>query len=475
MKKYILVTIVLISSLFCDDHSINFDGQNDFVIIPDNAALDLTNNYTLEAWIFPESFSWLAGIISKYQTSAANGYMLRLTSQAPYTGLGFDEKITNTGVLSANQWHHIAAVNDNGQRRLYINGSLTSISGSALNVIPNNDPIRLGSDYSSRYFDGRIDEVRIWNIARNQEEIVSSMDSSLTGQESGLVAYYNFDEGSGIILNDLTGNGHNGTVVGGLWSSGYSLSGLLGDINFDEILNVYDAVMLVAIMLGNENGNEYQVYACDTNRDDIIDLQDVVMLMQWILEIDIDSFDSISNAGFNQNGNVITIDSDGDIAGIRFQFSEDINLSNINFPAGWSYAQNKNSIIAYSLNGSSLDKNFKIDFIKDVEIKNIEVVDWHGNSSQLRENINPSINSFNVNPNPFNSTCRIKLSLIRPENVELSIYNVNGALVKKEQLGFLNVGNHEIGWSPGNLSSGTYFIKTSLSKYSKSTKILYLK
>ena len=37
------------------------------------------------------------------------------------------------------------------------------------------------------------------------------------------------------------------------------------------------------------------------------------MLMQWILEIDIDSFDSISNAGFNQNGNVITIDSDGDI------------------------------------------------------------------------------------------------------------------------------------------------------------------
>ena len=279
MKKYILVIIVLISFLFCDDHSINFDGQNDFVIIPDNAALDLTNNYTLEAWIFPESFSWLAGIISKYQTSAANGYMLRLTSQAPYTGLGFDEKITNTGVLSANQWHHIAAVNDNGQRRLYINGSLTSISGSALSVIPNSDPIRLGSDYSSRYFDGRIDEVRIWNIARNLEEIISSMDSSLTGQENGLLAYYNFDEGSGIILNDLTGNGHNGTVVGGLWSSGYSLSGLLGDINFDEILNVYDAVMLVAIMLGNENGNEYQVYACDTNRDDIIDLQDVVMLI----------------------------------------------------------------------------------------------------------------------------------------------------------------------------------------------------
>tara|TARA_A100001388_G_C28485145_1_gene364264 strand:- start:26 stop:625 length:600 start_codon:yes stop_codon:yes gene_type:complete len=199
------------------------------------------------------------------------------------------------------------------------------------------------------------------------------------------------------------------------------------------------------------------------------------MLMQWILEIDIDSFDSISNAGFNQNGNVITIDSDGDIAGIQFQFSEDMNLSNINFPAGWSYAQNKNSIIAYSLNGSSIDKNFKVDFIKDIEIKNIEVVDWHGNSTQVKESINPSINFMNVSPNPFNSKCRIKLSLIRPGNADLSLYNVNGALVKKEQLGFLNVGNHELGWSPGNLSSGTYFIKTSVGKYSKSKKILYLK
>ena len=53
--------------------------------------------------------------------------------------------------------------------------------------------------------------------------------------------------------------------------------------------------------------------------------------------------------------------------------------------------------------------------------------------------------------------------------------NPTKILVKKEQLGFLNVGNHELGWSPGNLSSGTYFIKTSVGKYSKSKKILYLK
>ena len=145
------------------DHSINFDGNNDYILIPDHAALDLTENYTLEAWIFPESFSWLGGIISKYQTSAANGYMLRLTHQSPYTGLGFDELVTSTGLLNSSQWYHIAAVNNGGNRKLYVNGVEYNLSGSALNVSANSNPLRIGSDYSGRFFDGRIDEVRIWN------------------------------------------------------------------------------------------------------------------------------------------------------------------------------------------------------------------------------------------------------------------------------------------------------------------------
>ena len=60
-----------------EDHSINFDGFDDNIRISDHADLDLTQNYTLEAWIFPETFSWLGGIISKYHTPGANGYMLR--------------------------------------------------------------------------------------------------------------------------------------------------------------------------------------------------------------------------------------------------------------------------------------------------------------------------------------------------------------------------------------------------------------
>ena len=102
--------------------------------------------------------------------------MLRLTSQAPYTGIGFDELETANGELSSNQWYHIAAVNNEGDRHVFINGTEISLSGSPLTVVANNNAIRIGSDYAGRYFDGRIDEVRIWEIARGQDDIVSMMN-----------------------------------------------------------------------------------------------------------------------------------------------------------------------------------------------------------------------------------------------------------------------------------------------------------
>ena len=74
-------------------------------------------------------------------------------------------------------------------------------------------------------------------------------------EQLGLIAYYNFNSGSGNTLYDQTSNSLNGSIMGGpQWVDGFTVSGILGDVNFDENLNIYDAVMLVAIMLGVENG-----------------------------------------------------------------------------------------------------------------------------------------------------------------------------------------------------------------------------
>ena len=113
------------------------------------------------------------------------------------------------------------------------------------------------------------------------------MDNLPSGEEFGLIAYYNFNSGSGNTLFDQTGNAQDGSLMGNpQWVDGFTISGILGDVNFDENLNIYDAVMLVAIMLGIENGTDLQLSACDTNQDGLINIEDVVLLFEWILDID---------------------------------------------------------------------------------------------------------------------------------------------------------------------------------------------
>ena len=298
-KKHFLLPLMLCFAL-CQEHSLRFDGNGDYVLIQDHSDLDLTQNYTLEAWIFPESFDWLCGIISKYHTPASHGYVLRLTSQSPYTGISFDETETNTGILYSGQWFHIAAVKETGQRRLYVNGTEYSLSGNPLNTSANTDPLRIGSDYGDRYFNGKIDEIRLWNIPRTETDIISTME-----------------------LHDNSGNSHTGIILGNpTWADGYNLSGLSGDLNFDDVLNIYDTVILAAIMLGMEDGTDIQINTADTNQDGIIDIADLVLLIQWILDIDGHARSPVQKAKYFIQDRSVVLQTDGEIAGLQIELSK---------------------------------------------------------------------------------------------------------------------------------------------------------
>ena len=198
-------------------NALDFDGVDDHVVIADDPGLDLTAAYTIEAWIRPDSFSWLGGIVSKYHSSGANGFTLRLGVTGNSRGIGFDQLETADDLLTAGQWVHVAAVNDNGARALYLNGVAQTLSGTPISVTANSEPIMIGVDYntgtSGRFFDGRIDEVRIWNTARTESDIRSGMNRILDGDESGLVAYYRMDAISGTDVTDETGKGHHGVLT----------------------------------------------------------------------------------------------------------------------------------------------------------------------------------------------------------------------------------------------------------------------
>ena len=474
MKKLVSIYIFC-SILYSQDFSVRFDGINDYAYILDHPDLDLTSNYTLEAWIFPESFSWLSGIISKYHTNGSNGYTLRLNQDPPYTGLGFDELETNNSVLDPNQWYHIAAVKNSNGRRLYVNGLEVNLSGNPLNVNSNNDPIRIASDFGGRFFQGRIDEVRIWNISRSEIEINSNMEGSLSGNEDGLIAYYNFNEGIDNILNDLTGNEHNGVLVGNpLWTDGISVNGSLGDINYDETLNIYDAVQLVAIYLDNSLGNDQQLIMCDTNQDGMIDIDDIVLLISWILDIDIFHLNGNNNLSFFQESNSLIINTEGDIAAVEIKFNEKVESNNnLTIPHGWLYKIKNDRLILFSIDGSSFPKNYQIDLKNNTSIRTIKTSDWFGNK-QFKTGNSSNISQFKIYPNPFNSNFKVNINSFFNEIISLKIYDINGRFIKELYKG---ISKNEYNFDLNNydISSGLYYVSLISSTKVLNKKVVYLK
>jgi len=96
-----------------------------------------------------------------------------------------------------------------------------SISTNANNLVIGTN----AKDSTSALFDGAIDEVRVWNVARSEAQIRETMCKKLTGSETGLVGYWRFDNVSGTNVTDLTSNNNDGTMhnmnaFNYLWSGG---------------------------------------------------------------------------------------------------------------------------------------------------------------------------------------------------------------------------------------------------------------
>jgi hypothetical protein len=81
--------------------------------------------------------------------------------------------------------------------------------------------LMIGNASTSTYtFAGIIDEFRVWNVARSHSEIQSALGDYLNGDESGLVGYWMFNEGSGSVIHDGTASGNNGAIVDARWAQG---------------------------------------------------------------------------------------------------------------------------------------------------------------------------------------------------------------------------------------------------------------
>ncbi len=160
-----------------------------------------------------------------YFRHAAFGQGGRLTFYRRVGGAA-NEILSDQNSWNANVWYHIAGVihPQNGMM-LFINGVLQQATNSSTSAIgtqtgSSTDETCIGrwGQYMRpngiRYFNGQIDELRFWTTARTQTEIRANMCHKLAGNETGLKAYYRFDEVSGSNLDDLTTGNYDGTAFG---------------------------------------------------------------------------------------------------------------------------------------------------------------------------------------------------------------------------------------------------------------------
>jgi hypothetical protein len=208
--------------------SLILNGTSDYVEVPTNASLNITSNFSVEAWIYPCDITGYRAIVNKHWC-AGNQSQFHFAIRDGFLEINWDDDgncgtansfRTNTAVVSTSQWYHVAFVHTNSSITLYLNGNPTPgsfvVGGNSSILSSSTSPYRIGvyqgiSGAFALYFKGRIDEVRMWNIALTSPQILSRYNSALTGSEAGLVAYHNME---------ITGTGQNITVPNSAVSTG---------------------------------------------------------------------------------------------------------------------------------------------------------------------------------------------------------------------------------------------------------------
>jgi hypothetical protein len=162
--------------------ALSFDGENDFVRVPDSITLNATS-ITIEAWIFVNnSKSSRHSILTKMDKLQDSGYELyALQNNIPGFGLISTKETKNVAEgnrIPSNKWTYIAATYDGDVLLLYINGVVDAFNGkSGFLGTANKGDLYIGSWRDVDYFSGAIDEVRIYNRALNGQEIKNNFKS----------------------------------------------------------------------------------------------------------------------------------------------------------------------------------------------------------------------------------------------------------------------------------------------------------
>ncbi len=209
-----------------------FNGNGDIVVINNSPAIQPGMEMTIECWARSNTSTWnnYGMMVNKDNSFIIHPDQgLKQVRFYVYTNTNtYAIAFSPSPTFDITQWHHYAGTYNGslGKMYFYVDGELVAQGNNTGGSVNTNGNLYIGYDpcCGGRYLNGSIDEVRLWNIVRSHCEIKQAINVQLQGNETGLLAYYDFNNPSVTIggnntglstLNDIaTGNGaQNGTLL----------------------------------------------------------------------------------------------------------------------------------------------------------------------------------------------------------------------------------------------------------------------
>jgi hypothetical protein len=209
------------------NNALDFDGTNDYVDLGTRPSLQFgTGDFTAEVWARNDRSSGTTYTLALGSLGVGgNNQNFWLGAKTGFAALGLSGTDFVTPVSIADgRWHHLAAARTGGTLVLYVDG-VASLTQASPQDVSTASPFYLGnyavgSGQSAFYWQGRLDEARLYNVGLTAAQVQADMYSTTSARPASQVAYFNFDQGiaggtnTGITtLPDLSGTGNTGTLT----------------------------------------------------------------------------------------------------------------------------------------------------------------------------------------------------------------------------------------------------------------------
>ncbi len=264
-------------------------------------------------------------------------------------------------------------------------------------------------------------------------------------------------------------------------------NGVLGDITWDESINVLDATQLIYMILNPaEDFTINQLWAGDMNDDGVVDITDLPLIVDIIME------GALSSLAYQEGepylyfeGKTLYLSSIEPVAGIQLEFTSAVDIENL---SGLSMLSNNDVIAIYTLSDEVLvGQHIPIlELAQDETIESVIISNHLGEQMIPTVGINPGVlvplkYAVHQNyPNPFNPTTTIKIDLDEASHLSVKVYDLMGVEVCTLINDDITAGYHSINWNGTDtigkdVSSGIYFVRVTTESNNSSIKVTLLR